>query len=262
MVGRSLLLLITIFALTGSIVNAETNSPPDSDITVQTQNQNRGRKTNPTNLLMSRNEGIVDLKYERESLKNDIQEKKLEMRQEIQAARAEYKASLKQIKDARKKTIIESVDQKLIKANQKSTDHFLLAIVKLENLLKKFSDRASLLKQSGKDTSDVDAAIVAARDAISDAKNAVSEQAAKEYTFQITDESTLKANLGQTMKLLRSDLKATHDVVKLAKQKVIDVARALAKLKPDVTVTDSPDVSPTNDPSSTPSVSPTVVPSL
>ena len=160
---------------------------------------------------------------------SDSSRPKLKMK--LQEKRAEFKEKLEQLKDTRKKQIAKRADEKLAKVNQNSTERMNSAIEKLETLLEKFATRAAAQKTEGKDTAEVDAAIVAAKDAIADAKEAVVTQAAKVYTADLSDEGTLKNTFGQAMSDLRKDLKATHDVVKLAKEKVMDVARALAKLR-------------------------------
>lgn len=179
---------------------------------------------------------------ENQELNEIIKAKRADLAAEIKANREEFRLKLQALKDMRKKNIAERADQKLQKANQKSTNHFTQAIEKLEKLLQKFSDRAEKLKQEGQNTSEVDAAIAAAESAIAQAKEAVTTQGAKEYTADITDADSLKREFGEEMSTLRNDLKLTHDTVKLAKQKVIDVARALAKLE-------STKISPTVQPS-------------
>jgi len=166
-----------------------------------------------------------------ERIKAKMIENQEELKLKIQEKREEFKEKLQKIKDERKQEIAERTDEELAKVNQNSTARMSLAIGKLEVLLDKFATRAATQKTEGKDTAEVDTAIVVAKDAITDAKDAVATQAAKEYTADLSDETNLKNSFGQTMSELREDLKATHDIVKLAKQKVMDVARALAKLR-------------------------------
>lgn len=171
----------------------------------------------------------------RKEIVQERREKIAQIRQEfktnLQEKRAEFKEKLEQLKDSRKKVLAQRADEKLAKVNKNSTERMSLAIGKLETLLEKFASRAATLKSEGKDTAEVDAAVVVARDAIADAKEAVATQAGKEYAADLSDETALKNNFGQTMSELRKDLNTTHEKVLLAKQKVMDVARALAKLK-------------------------------
>lgn len=157
--------------------------------------------------------------------------------QAIKDKKEEFKTKLSLIKDERKQKLAEKANEKFASVNKAATDRMNLSIEKLEKLLDKFASRAAVLKSEGKDTSEVDSAVDSAEEAIADAKVAVASQAAIVYTAEITDETGLKNAFGKTMVQLREDLKATHDVVKDAKQKVIDVARALSKLtKPTPTI--------------------------
>jgi hypothetical protein len=258
MIAKSLLFLIAIFALTGTIVSAETNTSTES-----TKNR---FKTEKSKTLENRKSTLVQrvtiTKERNQDIRTLIQSRKDELTLEKKRVRDEFKTKIAELKDGNKKLIAEDVDQKLNAINLASTDRMTSGIGKLEKLLDKFSSRSARIKSLGNDTSTVDSAIASAESAIADAKIAVTEQAAKEYTVDITDETTLRSDFGKTMKTLRADLKATHDILKLAKQRVIDVARALAKLKPDSSITGSPTVAPTNEPQVTLPITPIVTPSI
>ncbi len=181
-----------------------------------------------------------NFKIKKEESKEKYQEKIDAMRLEFKAKREEFKAKLAELKDTRKKNIVEHVDLKLSNINKNSTARMSQSLSKLDTLLEKFSSRAAILKTEGKDTTEVDAAIVTAKAAIKTATEAVAIQAAREYAAEIKDEQTLKNTVGEAVKSLRQDLKATQDQVKIAKEKVMDVARALAKLhSPKTTSTPS-----------------------
>lgn len=159
-------------------------------------------------------------------------EQKEAIRIEFQAKRDEFHAKLQDLRDQRKKLIVDRVDKRLATINQNWVQRMNASILKLENLLSKFSARADKLKAEGKDTSDVDAAITDAETAIQVAKDVVEAQKAKEYVADLTNEENLRSTVGESMTNLRKDLKIAHDVIKVAKQKVIDVARAIAKINP------------------------------
>ncbi len=169
-------------------------------------------------------------------------EQKAAMREEYDAKREEFQKKLQDLRDQRKKLIVERVDKRLATINQNWAQRMNASILRLESLLKKFSDRSAKLKSEGNDTQAVDAAIVEAETAIQAAKDVIEMQEAKEYVADLTDEEKLRVTMGESMSNLRKDLKTAHDVVKAAKQKVIDVARALAKINPS---TDLPKSSPT-----------------
>lgn len=174
------------------------------------------------------------------------------MREQFMQKREEFKVQMKGLRDQRKKLIVERVDKRLTTINHNAVQRMNESITKLEALLEKFSAQTTKLKLDGQNTTEVDAAITKAESSIQSAKDAVAAQDAKEYAADLTDEQRLKISYGETMSLLRKDLKVVHDTVKTAKQSVIDVARALAKLnssdvKPSgisVTVTPATTVTP------------------
>lgn len=194
-----------------------------------------------------------------------IMERKETLKTKIATERAEFKAKLLEIKDQHKKMLVERIDVKLSTINQKGTTNLNSSIERLEKLLNKFSERAAKAKNAGKDTTEVDAAIVAARLAIKTAKDSVSSQSAKTYTADIKDETTLKTTVGKSVSSLRHDLHSVFELVKIAKQKVMDVARALAKLhleneeiSPSASITPTGTITPTT----TITPSPTVIPTI
>lgn len=224
---KSLLILVLLLVTIVPVASAQTNSTSNSA------------------KLQLLKERLIAQKVNREDLRQMMQEKKLAMQSEFQLKREEFKAKLAVLKDQRKKTLVERVDLKLSTINQNSTQRLTFAIEKLEKLLDKFSERAATAKTEGKNTTQVDAAITAAETAIASAKEAVATQSAKEYTAEILDESTLKNTVGQAVSSLRHDLHAVFEIVKTAKQKVMDVARALAKINSqDSTATPSATVVP------------------
>lgn len=228
---KTLLIFALLFVVVVPIASAETNSTSDS------------ARPHPLKELRLENHEIA--MENRVGFQELLQEKRLAMRSANQTEREEFKAKLAELKDQRKKTIVERIDLKLSTINQNGTQHLSMAIERLEKLLDKFKARAQKARTEGKNTTEVDAAITAAETAINSAKEAVATQAAKQYTAQITDETTLKDTVGKAVSSLRHDLHATFDVVKNAKQKVMDVARALAKLHSiDTTATPSATVAP------------------
>lgn len=176
------------------------------------------------------------------------------LKEQFQEKREEFKEKLQALKDERKKAIVERVDKLLNTINQNWAQRMDEAIKRLENLLTKFSERAAKLKAEGKNTQTIDTAIADAKTAIQAAKDAVEEQAAKEYVADLSDETRLKSTVGEAMVNLRRDLKTAREVVKTAKQKVIDVARALAKLKPSESETVKPTQTSTPSATTTPEI--------
>ncbi len=178
------------------------------------------------------------LKDTREQIKTTVQERNTAMKER----RTAFTQKLKEIKDARKKTVVERVDTKLATINKNRTDSMTKVLERLEALLTKFSEKAKTLKGQGVDTASVESAISEAETAIENAKTAVLTQAANEYTPEITDETTLRQTVGAALKNLQNDLKTTYGVVTDAKRAVMKVAEELAKVRGSAL---EPSVSPT-----------------
>ena len=207
------LFILLIFAVLAPLTSAEINSTTDSA------------------RLESIKERLMVRKIAREDLQKLMLMRKEAKSSEIQAKRDEFKTKLAELKDQRKKLTVERIDTRLSTINENGVQRFSLAIEKLEKLLDKFSQRVQVAKNEGKNTIEAEAAVTAAELAINDAKEAVATQSAKDYTAAIIDENTLKNNVGQKVSGLEHDLKSVFATVKTAKQKVMDVARAVAKLR-------------------------------
>lgn len=228
------LFILLIFTVLAPLASAQTNSTTDSA------------------RLESIKERLMVRKIAREDLQRLMLMKKDARSSEIQAKRDEFKTKLAELGDQRKKLTVERIDTRLSTINENGVQRFSLAIEKLEKLLDKFSQRVQVAKNEGKNTTEAEGAVTTAELAINDAKEAVATQSAKDYTVEIVDETTLKNTVGQQVSSLEHDLKAVFATVKTAKQKVMDVARAVAKLRstekistPSATVLPSVTIAPT-----------------
>ena len=124
-----------------------------------------------------------------------------------------------QIKDERKKKIVERVEAKMAEINKRRTDMMLAQLNKMSEILVK-------AKARGADTATAEAAIASA-------KTAVEAQAGKPYTVEITTEDKLKIKVGEAMKALKTDLQAVH-------QKVVDARKATSDAISSVRPTPKP----------------------
>lgn len=130
----------------------------------------------------------------------------------IQAAREEFKIRLQAIKDAKKKLLVERIDARIEEVNTKTLDRFTDVLNKLQT----FVDRIGTPSAGPVVLAD----IAAAQKAIDTARAAVDIQAAKIYTINITDDTTLKVNVGKIVSQFRKDLVTVHKLVVNAKQAV------------------------------------------
>lgn len=157
---------------------------------------------------------VTDIKQERKNAISQIREK---TKEEIQALRNQFKERLQTIKDARKKALTEKLDADIAKANLKHTTRFNQVLTKLQGILDKIIPDAKDPKTLSE--------IKATQAIIDAAKAAVANQAAKEYTIEITDEASLRKNVGATISQFRQDLMQVHKLVVDARQ-AIQVLRA------------------------------------
>ncbi|MFH1841078.1 MAG: hypothetical protein ABH807_02900 [Candidatus Shapirobacteria bacterium] len=149
---------------------------------------------------------------EREQLRTETQAK-------IQTARQEFQTKMAQIKDTRKQALVEKIDQKIAVLNKNRAALMSGHLEKLTAILTRLETKAPDLAE-----------IAAAKKAIETAQNAVTLQAEKQYTAQITTEEALRANLGSQVKTLETDLKTNRQLIQAARQSVTLALQAVKKL--------------------------------
>lgn len=148
----------------------------------------------------------------------------------VQQKREEFKTRLQTIRNEKKKAAVERIDIKIANMNEAQTIRFTSILVKLQSILDRVSQKASEAKANGKDTTALDSSITTAQAVIDSAKTAVSAQAAKAYSIQISDEATLRNSVGATTSQFRKDLRDVHKAVVDAKQAVQNAVGELAKV--------------------------------
>lgn len=146
------------------------------------------------------------------------------------ARREEFRTRLATIRDAKKKAIVERVDQRLAQINTNRTAIMLRHLTKIEEILARIETRVNDLSTSGKDVATIRTAITSARAAITTARTAVNAQAAKNYTIVITTEANLGSAVSSVRTAFAKDLQTAHQSVVTARKSVRDVLTALAKV--------------------------------
>ncbi len=205
-----------------------------------------------TEIKEMRREGMEAMMEAREESVDKMREVRDDLKTRIDAKRAELKTRLQRIKDERKRQVVEKIDRSLDALNKRMTDHFMKMLDKLEDILARISERADRAESGGTDVSSVDAAIIAAQEAIRTARTAVEAQAAKTYNLAVNTEAGLRSDVGKARQALHADLKALFETVKKAKNAVHEAARAFAEAHGR----DLPSPSPTVLPSPTPTPTP------
>lgn len=202
----------------------------------------KAQTTDNTNQIQAlKAEKSEEIKLKREELKVKIENKAKEVKDAIEANKEKLKKvaeqrktqlqqKLKNIKDVKKKQAVENVNDKILELNDRTTNHFLDVLTKLERALNNISSRIEKAEASGLAVSSAKTAIVDAQKAIDESKQAVKVQAEKIYSISITTENNLKVDVGKTRQSLHTDLKAVFETVKKAREAVHKTATTLAQI--------------------------------
>ena len=145
-------------------------------------------------------------------------------------SREEFRSRISAIRDEKKKAIVERVDKRIAEINTNRTGIMTRHLTKIEEVLNRIEARALEVEKNGKDISAVKTAITTARTTIVASQTAVSAQAAKTYTIDITTEDKLGSAVSAARTALAEDLQTTHQTVVTARKAVRDVLTALAKI--------------------------------
>lgn len=167
------------------------------------------------------------IKTLREERKQVVSETRADLKEKMEA----FRAQIKTIKDERKQMLTERIADRVASSNARLTNRMDRALDHLTDILNRVKVRAQDFKTQGKDTTALDAAILAAESVIATAQSAVDAQKAKEYTANIVDEETLRNTIGQMVSGFRLDIQAVHKLVVDAKQAVQKAIMEAAKLR-------------------------------
>ena len=148
----------------------------------------------------------------------------------IKTEREEFKEKIAQIKDARKKNLVERISNNITNSNTKLTSKMAQALTRMENILTNLKNKSTVFKAAGEDTAALETAIAEAGQAITTAQSAVNTQAQKEYAETISDENILRSVIGKMVSQFRLDISTTHKTVVDAKQAVSKAISEAAKL--------------------------------
>lgn len=194
-------------------------------------------RTSKTDIQTLMGDKISDAKM---SMKEKIMQAKDEMKDKVEAARTAFKEKLQTIKDGNKQQILENLYTKINERNQTRTTNMSERLDRLASILTKISENATTLKSQGKDTANLNSLITAATTAVESAKTAVSNQAAKDYTIDITTDSALKTNAKSAIKEYTTDIKSAFDQVLAAHKAVLKAFEEAKSLSGSNTTTIAP----------------------
>lgn len=156
-----------------------------------------------------------------EKFLDDLAQQRKKVIEEGKERQEEFKKKLELIKDERKKEIVENIEKRLDQINAKRTTVMTTQINFLSDKLDRIIAEASVQKEKGEDTSNLDRANTDAQAAISAARTAITTQSGKSYTITLTSEETAKPDVQAAIKTLETDLKSTYAFVTGARNSVL-----------------------------------------
>ena len=152
-----------------------------------------------------------------------------------------FREQIQTIKDARKKTIVEKINNRITSSNTKLTGKMQNAIDRMNNVLAQIATKEASLATSGSNTTSLKTALANAKIAVAGAQTAVDTQKAKTYAGVITDETTLGSVISTLVHQFIQDIQLTHSQVKNAKMAVVAAMQELVKIS-TVTPTVTPSI--------------------
>ncbi len=141
-----------------------------------------------------------------------------------------FREQIQTIKDARKKTIVEKINNRITSSNTNLTTKMQNALDRMSNVLQQIATKEATLATSGANTTTLKTALANAKIAVTAAQTAVDAQKAKTYTGVITDDTTLGAVISALVRQFNQDIQATHKQVINAKMAVVASMQELVKL--------------------------------
>src|SRR5258708_2782224 len=149
-----------------------------------------------------------------------------DMTQKLASREAALKLRLQQFKDQKKASKVSDFSSMLNKINQNRTDMMVKHLDLMGQILDKVDKRVTEASSSGQNTASASAVLVSARTAVTTARNAVIAQSQKDYTIDVSSESTARNDAKVVSDKLHADLLSTYKLVTAAKQAVISAIRS------------------------------------
>ena len=125
--------------------------------------------------------------------------------------KSEFRERITQVRDEKKKQILEHISNQLALINDRATKAMLVHLERLQALTDKIKTRKPAVD------------ITVAQTKIDEARIAVETQAVKEYIIEFTGEAGLRVGASAAKTQLRADLKAVREKVRLARQTIVDI---------------------------------------
>lgn len=147
------------------------------------------------------------------------------MKEKMASREAALKIKLGTFRNKERAAIADRVNTNLNMINKNQTTQMLKHLDTISSILTKLENRVNQNTPDIKDPAMAREVIANARNAIASASAAVSEQAAKDYTIQVTSEGRIRQDAQKQREALHKDLSALRKLVIDAKQSVANAIR-------------------------------------
>jgi hypothetical protein len=168
----------------------------------------------------------AELRMKMEDKREKLASRAGELKEKMASRAALLKEKLAQFKDQVKAQRAEKVSETLQTINANRTKMMTTHLENLTKILNTIEDRVNEGGSSGKNVDSAKSAISSARSAIEKASAAVSAQSTKDYEITVNSEATVKTDAKNTRDSLMTDLKSTHELVKEAREAVVNALKA------------------------------------
>ena len=171
----------------------------------------------------------------REKVREDVAVKRVETKEKVNAAREATKERLSKIRDDKKRGVADRIEKELSRLNIRMSGILEKAVKQIANVLKRVEERIEKVKNLGRDVAKVLPMVDVAKKAIVAVEEAVKAQSVKTYTISNPNDQTLRVESQKLKQLLKDDLQLIHELVKVARIAVHDVAVALGQVSKPIT---------------------------
>ena len=137
---------------------------------------------------------------------------------------------LETFSDTTKKQVAARIDTNLGSINERWIAGFTASVDRMDGALAAIASRVEKAEDAGAEVSGAHDAIAEAESAIAEARAAIEAQASKDYTLEIGDESTAKADATVARDELKEDLTAVRESVRAALVATKAAAQALREV--------------------------------
>jgi prefoldin subunit 5 len=154
---------------------------------------------------------------------------RVRVREELRLKLGEFKTKLRQLRDTRKQAVVERLNNRICTMNKNRVETMNNHLERMLAVTNRVAEKAAGLKTEGKDVGTVEAAVIKAKEAITEAKSAVGTQAGKECVIAITgSDTTVGAEVHNAISKLEAEIKAVREEVNVARQAATGAVKALA----------------------------------